>query len=232
MSWKKERDALIAQTLAFVQSVARKKGDGREDARQSAWDDAEPEIEAAATETFKFVELPKILEPLKIAEPLNNPQVPPANAASDYRTEIQNRVANFRAHQERFNRERAEYFSATIAKARAAVDDDFAPRVEKKINDLLIFFSTGNRCFKNSWGFSLIGKCPSPFMIVASQPGMLSGDIQRFLRRAGIIVLAGQQKQRTTARIDLGNAAPDIAVELVEIQIAFENARAALHVVP
>jgi hypothetical protein len=124
MSWKRERDALIAQTLAFVQSVARKK----DDAGQSAWkDDAEPEIEAAPLDAFRIVELPKVLEPLKIAEPPKSIQVLPANAAGDFRTEIQNRIASFRAHQERFNRERAEYFSATLAKARAAIDDDFAP---------------------------------------------------------------------------------------------------------
>jgi hypothetical protein len=126
MSWKKDRDTLIAQTLAFVQSVARKKDDGRENATQNTWDDAKPEIEAPPPDTFKIVELPKILEPLRVAEPSKSTQVLPANAASDYRAEIQHRVASFRAHQERFNKERAEYFSATIAKARAAIDDDFA----------------------------------------------------------------------------------------------------------
>ena len=34
----------------------------------------------------------------------------------DVKTEIQTRIANFRAHQERFNRERQEYFSATLAR--------------------------------------------------------------------------------------------------------------------
>src|SRR3979411_2949793 len=57
-------------------------------------------------------------------------------------------------------------------------------------------------------------------------------NAKRFLRRAGIVVFAGQQKQRAAARVDLGNATPDVAVELVEIQIAFEDARAALHVMP
>jgi hypothetical protein len=35
------------------------------------------------------------------------------------RTVIQRRVANFKAHQERFEREREEYFTTTLAKARA-----------------------------------------------------------------------------------------------------------------
>jgi hypothetical protein len=37
----------------------------------------------------------------------------------------------------------------------------------------LIFSSTGSRCFRNSVGFSLIGKCPRPFMMVTSHPWML-----------------------------------------------------------
>src|SRR4030088_2255416 len=57
-------------------------------------------------------------------------------------------------------------------------------------------------------------------------------NAKRFVRCAGIVVFAGQQKQRAAARVDLGNATPDVAVELVEIQIAFEDARAALHVMP
>jgi hypothetical protein len=124
MGWKKERDALIAQTLAFVQSVARNKDDAEESANKA---DAEPEIGAALLDALKIVELPTIVEPLKTVVPPNSIQILPANAASDFRIEIQNRVANFRAHQERFHRERAEYFSATLAKARAAIDDDFAP---------------------------------------------------------------------------------------------------------
>jgi hypothetical protein len=34
------------------------------------------------------------------------------------------RVANFRAHQQRFNREREEYFSATLTKLRTAIEND------------------------------------------------------------------------------------------------------------
>ena len=43
-----------------------------------------------------------------------------AIVGDDVRTEIEARLANFRAHQERFHREREAYFSATLARARAA----------------------------------------------------------------------------------------------------------------
>jgi hypothetical protein len=127
MKWIRERDALIAQTLAFVQSVSRKKDDARkddakpyvgEDVRKS---DAERNAEAALTDTIQ------IGESAKTAEPPKNIKILPANASSDFRTEIQSHVANFRAHQERFHREREQYYSTTIAKALAAVRDDSKP---------------------------------------------------------------------------------------------------------
>jgi hypothetical protein len=42
------------------------------------------------------------------------------------RAEMQNRVASFRAHQQRFHRERDEYCSATLARMRVLVSDDSA----------------------------------------------------------------------------------------------------------
>ena len=131
MKWMKERDALIAQTLAFVQSVARKKDDAKEAIREGVRDEAgkpDPaqDIEPALIEVFK------VLEPAKIAQPSKGGEtqaikVLPGNASSDIRTEMQNRVASFRAHQQRFHREREEYFSITLAKARAVIADDCAP---------------------------------------------------------------------------------------------------------
>jgi hypothetical protein len=47
----------------------------------------------------------------------------------DMQTEIRARVATFRANQERFNRERQEYFSSTLAKLRASMND--VPRSDK-----------------------------------------------------------------------------------------------------
>jgi len=46
---------------------------------------------------------------------------------SDMASEIRARVASFRAHQERFNREREQYFSATLERLRAAIKDANPP---------------------------------------------------------------------------------------------------------
>jgi len=129
MEWVKERDLLIAQTLAFVQSVNdRKVGARRLDAKR--W--AESRIEAAPVDATKQIDAIKPIDAIKIAEqpPANIPFSVPAarpTVSGDVRAEIQNRVASFRAHQQRFHRERDEYCSATLAKMRVVVSDDSAP---------------------------------------------------------------------------------------------------------
>jgi hypothetical protein len=45
--------------------------------------------------------------------------------------EIRARIAGFRAHQERFNREREEYFSQTLAKLKATLKEMPPPRAGK-----------------------------------------------------------------------------------------------------
>ncbi len=123
MTWVKERDALIAQTLAFVQSVTGKKPE------------AEPRIEAIeaieAAAINKAEEKQTIEPKIKAAEPPNSIEVSRANVSIDFRSEMQARVASFRAHQERFHREREAYFNATLAKARAAIANDASAPLRK-----------------------------------------------------------------------------------------------------
>ena len=131
MKWMRERDLLIAQTMAFVQSVTGKQPDADKfavnpaifasseapapvDAPHSTPVAATmPDIEAMLAETIAAaVEPPK---PALIGRP--QPQV-------DFQSEIRARVANFRAHQERFNREREAYCTATMAKVHASLRED------------------------------------------------------------------------------------------------------------
>jgi hypothetical protein len=132
MDWKKERDLLIAQTLAFVQSVAGKKAGVEAIADEIP--DMGPHIEAAATEIREIFERPAFqrsaVEPLVVEPPKDvqvSTHIPRVLVANDFRTEIQARVVSFRAHQQRFDREREEYFSATLGKARAAIRNETAP---------------------------------------------------------------------------------------------------------
>jgi hypothetical protein len=129
MDWKKERDLLIAQTMAFVQSVAGKKTDVEDVPDEIP--EASPYVEAAATEIRQIFERPAV-EPPKTS-PVSAP-ISEIAAPSDFRAEIQARIESFRAHQERFDREREEYFSATLAKARAALPNENAPRHSRPVS--------------------------------------------------------------------------------------------------
>lgn len=113
MKWMRERDLLIAQTMAFVQSVTGRKPDAEVFARtdlRAVIPTRLPDVEAMLSEA---VTLPG---PQKPAAPLR-----PA-ARSEYQSEIQARVEKFRSHQARFNRDREAFCSATMAKVQATLD--------------------------------------------------------------------------------------------------------------
>ena len=122
MSWKTDRDSLIAQTMAFVQSVT-----GRREELRPELKPVLPRVEVNVR-----AELATALEIVDAAEPPPAPLSQPRPVAlTDIQKEIRDRVANFRAHQQRFNKEREEYFSATLAKLKASMKDLPPPRVGK-----------------------------------------------------------------------------------------------------
>ena len=130
MSWQQERDELIAQTMAFVQSVS---GGKVETAAFAAKPTTAPAASALAEMPLPSQrdirpppKAPPPIETVKVVAPPPLPTFAPAvrpTAPGDMANEIRTRIANFRAHQERFNREREAYFSATLAKLRAAIDE-------------------------------------------------------------------------------------------------------------
>jgi hypothetical protein len=125
MKWMKERDLLIAQTMAFVQSVTGKKPDAKLFANNSAVPDVAEGSQPDAPAAF-IPDLDAVLADTTIAvappKPIARPDV-----RVDFQSEIKARVANFRAHQERFHREREAYCSATMAKVHAALREDAVP---------------------------------------------------------------------------------------------------------
>lgn len=124
MKWIKERDALIAQTMAFVQSVS---------GRQEAVSQFSPPPPVAAAKP-RIEPEPAAPVPMKVVEIPGPPKNVPYSRQFDQvdvKTEIAARIAGFRAHQERFNRERHEYFSATLARLRASLEQLPPPRNEK-----------------------------------------------------------------------------------------------------
>jgi hypothetical protein len=112
MMWKKERDLLIAQTMAFVQSVAGKTAEADRKFEDRKFEARLPQVTP--------------VQPLRAERPadVRPPDVLPARLApirhSDLREEIQRRVTAFRARQQAFHRDRNEYCNAVMAKVRAA----------------------------------------------------------------------------------------------------------------
>ena len=173
MKWMKERDLLIAQTMAFVQSVTGKapEADKMPEAGKTVAVSADP-ISVALPSVDRFeVERFEPVSPAALALPdiaLSLVQTPPAGRASavppaaevqaravpapmieappeapreipspvsfsrpdlreDFPSEIRARVASFRAHQERFSREREAYCAATMAKVHAVLKEGELP---------------------------------------------------------------------------------------------------------
>jgi hypothetical protein len=109
MKWVMERDLLIAQTMAFVQSVTGKKPEA----------DAQVELPSSPVIESSVIEVEQLESPVEVAA---TPRGPPV-ARSPVREEIEGRVAAFRAHQQRFDRERDKHFNSVLTGIRAAITD-------------------------------------------------------------------------------------------------------------
>jgi hypothetical protein len=128
MKWMKERDLLIAQTMAFVQSVAGKKAtaEAREIPREAL---SEPTL-IKSTPAGEIAEVKPRAETAPIeTQRIETLQIETAQSArpsplrvSDIRQEIRGRVAAFRAHQELFHRERDDYYNSVVTRLRASTD--------------------------------------------------------------------------------------------------------------
>ena len=153
MKWMRERDLLIAQTMAFVQSVTGKPPEAARTVTASTVTTSvalfsvetseTARIAAALPETalpnieFLLPEAPPAAQaPREISREVSRDipreiptaaSLPRPDLREDFQSEIRARVANFRAHQERFNREREAFCSATMAKVHAALKENEQP---------------------------------------------------------------------------------------------------------
>ncbi len=92
--WMRDRDLLVEEALAFVQGVATNK--------------------PARIETPTQVEPPKTVAVWQVAKPRDK---------LFEREEMLQRVADFKANQHKFQREREEYYELTMAKVRSCSSD-------------------------------------------------------------------------------------------------------------
>ena len=148
MKWMRERDLLIAQTMAFVQSVTGKPPEAEKtpQAEKTVTTSfavhsvtssetisaaaALPESETVLAEKPPATQAPRSREASREEMPRElstSASLARLGLREDFQSEIRARVANFRAHQERFTREREAYCSATMAKVHAALREGEQP---------------------------------------------------------------------------------------------------------
>jgi hypothetical protein len=151
MKWMKERDLLIAQTMAFVQSVTGKTPEAEKtvsapvsplsveayEATSPAtalYDTALSDIAALLAQTPPAARAPTVEQAPTLEVFVETPRAIPTpvpvvrpDLREDFQSEIKARVASFRAHQERFNREREAYCTATMAKVHATLKEGELP---------------------------------------------------------------------------------------------------------
>lgn len=162
MKWMKERDLLIAQTMAFVQSVTGKTPEAEKTvsapvallsvetsettrpaatlANATLFDAALSDIASLLAEKPPAAQAPTVARAPTVevsgetAREMPRP-VPFArpDLREEFQSEIRARIASFRAHQERFNREREAYCTATMAKVHAVLKQGelSPPRLDK-----------------------------------------------------------------------------------------------------
>ena len=122
MKWMRERDLLIAQTMAFVQSVSGKNPDN---GSMIGPEVIEPESSRATLAAAPIAEIEAVLREPPAADSASKSSRPVqtkrTNLHDDLGAEVRARVASFRANQQRFLREREEYCSATMAKVHASL---------------------------------------------------------------------------------------------------------------
>jgi hypothetical protein len=103
MQWKKDLEALIKQTKALVASSV---------------EATQPEPSAPAPKPIRPTEkFDAPAQPFRLTPPLE-----PMQWRSLSRDEIKQRVATFKAHQQKFERDREDYCSQTLARTRAALE--------------------------------------------------------------------------------------------------------------
>jgi hypothetical protein len=109
--WMRERDQLIEQTLAFVEGVAA----------------ARPARPAAAASPH--AEPVKAVEPARPAEPPKPAGLAPIRVVpmASERAEIERRVANFKAQQQKFQRAREADYDAIFSKTHATAGNASRP---------------------------------------------------------------------------------------------------------
>jgi hypothetical protein len=123
-AWKKELDALVAETMAFAASVKERNPGPPEQADLAVSDPTPPRDDAEEEALQTTVEAvltrePIAPDPLPVEGNVWSARLPPMTLPLSERDEIKQRLANFKAHQLRMQTERENFYGQTMARTRA-----------------------------------------------------------------------------------------------------------------
>jgi hypothetical protein len=119
-NWKMERDALVNETTAFVEAVRSQRPISTEAIV------VPKQLPVGMPQHFQQP-VPTVSGPSKVVsdETTEQPRLEPMKWDGSAREEIRQRIATFKAHQQRFTREREDYALSTLLRVQGGIT---APR--------------------------------------------------------------------------------------------------------
>jgi hypothetical protein len=117
-NWKTERDAFVSETMAFVEAIRSQRPISTEGIVTTS------QLPVGVPEQFQQP-VPTMSEPSQILSDETVEQPQPMKWGGSEREEIRQRVENFKAHQQRFIREREDYALSTLMRLQGGLT---APR--------------------------------------------------------------------------------------------------------
>ena len=115
-NWKAERNALVSETMAFVEAIRPQRPISNEAIVTPR------QLPLGMPEHFQQP-APTVSEHAHVVsnETAEQPRLEPMKWGGSEREEIRRRVANFKAHQQRFTREREDYAASTLMRVQGGV---------------------------------------------------------------------------------------------------------------
>ena len=124
-NWKTELDAFVRETMAFVEAVRPQRPISNEAIVTPR------QLPLGVPEHFQQP-APTVSEHAHVVsnETAEQPRLEPMKSGGSEREEIRRRVANFKAHQQRFTKEREDYAASTLMRVQGCVTapDQDAPK--------------------------------------------------------------------------------------------------------
>jgi hypothetical protein len=121
-NWEAERDALVSETMAFVEAVRSQRPISTEAV-------APIQLPLGVPEQFQQP-APTVSEHAHVVsgETAEQPRLEPMKWGGSEREEIGKRIATFKANQQRFTREREDYALSTLTRAQGGITAQDAPK--------------------------------------------------------------------------------------------------------